>query len=58
MPVGRWPCTCGTIAENQPTAVAPWFSPDMWHGGGYLQVHRSVGNLIDWVRRGLFYMGF
>ncbi|KAF8550126.1 glycoside hydrolase family 18 protein [Imleria badia] len=28
--------------------VAPWFSPNMWHGGGYLQVHKSVGNLIDW----------
>ncbi|KAH0835490.1 glycoside hydrolase family 18 protein [Lanmaoa asiatica] len=28
--------------------VAPWFSPNMWSGGGYLQVHKSVGSLIDW----------
>ncbi|KAJ6581492.1 glycoside hydrolase [Mycena capillaripes] len=28
--------------------VAPWFSPSIWGGGGYLKVHQSVGNLIDW----------
>ncbi|KAJ7116029.1 glycoside hydrolase [Mycena epipterygia] len=28
--------------------VAPWFSPNIWGGGGYLKVHASVGNLIDW----------
>ncbi|KAJ7180661.1 glycoside hydrolase family 18 protein [Mycena filopes] len=28
--------------------VAPWFSPSKWGGGGYLKVHQSVGNLIDW----------
>ncbi|KAJ7760585.1 glycoside hydrolase family 18 protein [Mycena metata] len=28
--------------------VAPWFSPTIWGGGGYLKVHKSVGNLIDW----------
>ncbi|KAJ7491934.1 glycoside hydrolase family 18 protein [Mycena latifolia] len=28
--------------------VAPWFSPTQWGGGGYLKVHASVGNLIDW----------
>ncbi|KAF7356553.1 Glycoside hydrolase family 18 protein [Mycena venus] len=28
--------------------VAPWFSPNKWGGGGYLRVHQSVGNLIDW----------
>ncbi|KAJ7696589.1 glycoside hydrolase [Mycena rosella] len=29
--------------------VAPWFSPGtFWGGGGYLKVHASVGNLIDW----------
>ncbi|KAJ7760579.1 glycoside hydrolase family 18 protein [Mycena metata] len=29
--------------------VAPWFSPgSTWGGGGYLKVHASVGNLIDW----------
>lgn len=28
--------------------VAPWFSPTIWGGGGYLKVHASVGNLIDW----------
>lgn len=31
--------------------LAPWFSPTHWGGGGYLAVHKSVGNLIDWVRR-------
>ncbi|TFK73778.1 glycoside hydrolase family 18 protein [Pluteus cervinus] len=29
-------------------AVAPWFSPNVWPGGGYLRVNREVGNLIDW----------
>jgi len=28
--------------------VAPWFSPSLWGGGGYLKVHNSVGSLIDW----------
>ncbi|KAJ7934955.1 glycoside hydrolase family 18 protein [Mycena leptocephala] len=28
--------------------VAPWFSPNVWGGGGYLKVHASVGSLIDW----------
>ncbi|KAG6833011.1 hypothetical protein H0H87_012597 [Tephrocybe sp. NHM501043] len=28
--------------------VAPWFSPSIWPGGGYLKVHSSVGSLIDW----------
>ncbi|KAJ7623188.1 glycoside hydrolase family 18 protein [Roridomyces roridus] len=28
--------------------VAPWFSPNIWGGGGYLKVHSVVGNLIDW----------
>ncbi|KAF8548105.1 glycoside hydrolase family 18 protein [Imleria badia] len=28
--------------------VAPWFSPSMWSGGGYLAVDQSVGSLIDW----------
>jgi len=28
--------------------VAPWFSPTMWSGGGYLAVDKSVGSLIDW----------
>ncbi|KAN0078083.1 carbohydrate-binding module family 5 protein [Tylopilus felleus] len=28
--------------------VAPWFSPSMWSGGGYLAVDKSVGSLIDW----------
>ena len=32
--------------------VAPWFSGDGYVGGGYREVHRQVGNLIDWVRRG------
>jgi len=28
--------------------VAPWFTPNRWPGGGYLNVHSSVGSLIDW----------
>ncbi|KAG8214863.1 glycoside hydrolase family 18 protein [Butyriboletus roseoflavus] len=28
--------------------VAPWFSPNVWSGGGYLAVHKSVGSMIDW----------
>lgn len=28
--------------------LAPWFSPSIWGGGGYLKVHESVGSLIDW----------
>ncbi|KAJ7765494.1 glycoside hydrolase family 18 protein [Mycena maculata] len=28
--------------------VAPWFSPGIWGGGGYLKVHESVGHMIDW----------
>ncbi|KAF8202263.1 glycoside hydrolase [Pholiota molesta] len=28
--------------------VAPWFSPSVWGGGGYLKVHNTVGSLIDW----------
>ncbi|KAJ7018720.1 glycoside hydrolase family 18 protein [Mycena alexandri] len=28
--------------------VAPWFSPGLWPGNGYLGVHAAVGSLIDW----------
>ncbi|KAJ7708679.1 glycoside hydrolase [Mycena rosella] len=29
--------------------VAPWFAPGgIWGGGGYLRVHKTVGDLIDW----------
>jgi len=28
--------------------VAPWFSPNYWTNGGYLQVNSEVGSLIDW----------
>ncbi|TFK66172.1 glycoside hydrolase family 18 protein [Pluteus cervinus] len=28
--------------------VAPWFSPNIWPGGGYLRINREVGSLIDW----------
>ncbi|KAJ7504342.1 glycoside hydrolase family 18 protein [Mycena galericulata] len=28
--------------------VAPWFSPNIWGGGGYLKVNEEVGSLIDW----------
>ncbi len=29
-------------------AVAPWFSPTHYGGGGYLKVHQMVGDMIDW----------
>ncbi|KAJ7768694.1 glycoside hydrolase family 18 protein [Mycena maculata] len=28
--------------------VAPWFSPGLWPGNGYLGVDAAVGDLIDW----------
>ncbi|KDQ61715.1 glycoside hydrolase family 18 protein [Jaapia argillacea MUCL 33604] len=28
--------------------VAPWFSPKVWGGGGYLLVDQKVGSMIDW----------
>ncbi|KAF7349083.1 Glycoside hydrolase [Mycena venus] len=28
--------------------VAPWFSPGLWPGNGYLGVDSAVGSLIDW----------
>ncbi|KAJ7626945.1 glycoside hydrolase family 18 protein [Roridomyces roridus] len=28
--------------------VAPWFSPGLWPGNGYLGVHAAVGSMIDW----------
>jgi len=28
--------------------LAPWFQPGHWGGGGYLAVHKAVGDLIDW----------
>ncbi|KAH9941509.1 glycoside hydrolase family 18 protein [Amylocystis lapponica] len=28
--------------------VAPWFSPNLWTNGGYLQIDSEVGDLIDW----------
>ncbi|KAF7311931.1 Glycoside hydrolase [Mycena indigotica] len=28
--------------------VAPWFTPNIWPGNGYLGVHQQVGSLIDW----------
>ncbi|KAJ6591530.1 glycoside hydrolase family 18 protein [Mycena vulgaris] len=40
LPVGTY------IVTHAP--VAPWFAPNIWGGGGYLKVHASVGNLIDW----------
>ncbi|KIL56762.1 glycoside hydrolase family 18 protein [Amanita muscaria Koide BX008] len=40
LPVGQY------ILTHAP--VAPWFEPNRWGGGGYLRVHNTVGNLIDW----------
>lgn len=28
--------------------LAPWFMPGRWPGGGWLRVHETVGDLIDW----------
>ncbi|KIK56295.1 glycoside hydrolase family 18 protein [Collybiopsis luxurians FD-317 M1] len=28
--------------------VAPWFCPNKWAKGGYLEINKQVGNLIDW----------
>jgi chitinase len=36
----------GSILTHAP--VAPWFSKAKFPAGGYLAVHQSVGNLIDW----------
>ncbi|EKM81751.1 hypothetical protein AGABI1DRAFT_112003 [Agaricus bisporus var. burnettii JB137-S8] len=36
----------GAILTHAP--VAPWFSASRFPAGGYLAIHRSVGNLIDW----------
>ncbi|KAF8182479.1 glycoside hydrolase superfamily [Mycena galopus ATCC 62051] len=40
LPVGQY------ILTHAP--VAPWFSPGLWPGNGYLGVNSAVGNLIDW----------
>jgi len=40
LPVGQY------IVTHAP--VAPWFSPKIWGGGGYLKVNSEAGNLIDW----------
>ncbi|KAF7794237.1 hypothetical protein EIP86_005369 [Pleurotus ostreatoroseus] len=40
LPVGQY------IVTHAP--VAPWFSPSLWGGGGYLKVNSEVGSLIDW----------
>ncbi|GJE89101.1 glycoside hydrolase family 18 protein [Phanerochaete sordida] len=40
LPAGQYIITHGPLA--------PWFSPYYWGGGGYLRVHRCVGDLIDW----------
>ncbi|KAF7356593.1 Glycoside hydrolase family 18 protein [Mycena venus] len=36
--------------ERCPSAVTPWFSRINGEVGGYLKVHQSVGNLIDWFK--------
>ncbi|KAG9312386.1 glycoside hydrolase family 18 protein [Chiua virens] len=41
-------CICKSIADILSTAVAPWFSPNTWSGGGYLKIDQTVGSLIDW----------
>ncbi|KAF9047088.1 glycoside hydrolase [Hymenopellis radicata] len=28
--------------------VAPWFTPTLYTGGGYLKVEEAVGSMIDW----------
>ncbi|KAK0202627.1 hypothetical protein DFS33DRAFT_1275707 [Desarmillaria ectypa] len=34
------------VLKNAP--VTPWFSPTHYGRGGYLKVHKVVGNMIDW----------
>ncbi|KAK0446752.1 glycoside hydrolase family 18 protein [Armillaria borealis] len=36
------------VSEVYDAAVAPWFTPTHYPGGGYLKVHANVGSLIDW----------
>ncbi|KZT66332.1 glycoside hydrolase family 18 protein [Daedalea quercina L-15889] len=52
-----WLVTFTTQLRNQLPAgdyiithapVAPWFSPNIWTNGGYLEVNSEVGDLIDW----------
>jgi len=31
-----------------PSSCRTWFEPNRWGGGGYLEVHKSVGSMIDW----------
>ncbi|KIJ62462.1 carbohydrate-binding module family 5 protein [Hydnomerulius pinastri MD-312] len=37
--------------------VAPWFSPNMWGGGGYLWVDSEVGTMIDWYNLQFYNQG-
>ncbi|KAK2460267.1 hypothetical protein APHAL10511_007656 [Amanita phalloides] len=37
--------------------VAPWFSPGLWNGEGYLVVDSVVGNLINWYNVQFFNQG-
>ncbi|EED77817.1 hypothetical protein POSPLDRAFT_94833 [Postia placenta Mad-698-R] len=52
-----WLVTFTTQLRNQLPAsdyiithapVAPWFSPNYWTNGGYIQVDSEVGDLINW----------
>ncbi|KAH7925802.1 glycoside hydrolase family 18 protein [Leucogyrophana mollusca] len=37
--------------------VAPWFSPGIWGGGGYLYVDSLVGDMIDWYNLQFYNQG-
>lgn len=49
------PASAGYIITHAP--VAPWFTPSLYPGGGYLKVHREVGSLIDWYNLQFYNQG-
>jgi chitinase len=49
------PASAGYIITHAP--VAPWFTPSIYPGGGYLKVHRQVGSLIDWYNLQFYNQG-
>ncbi|TFL02200.1 glycoside hydrolase superfamily [Pterulicium gracile] len=49
------PAADGYIITHAP--VSPWFTPTLYPGGGYLKVHREVGDLIDWYNLQFYNQG-
>lgn len=55
LPSTQYDCDAASCVDERRdlffwAAVAPWFQPKLCPGGGYLTVHKKVGDLIDWVR--------